>query len=114
MGDCILADRGFTFKEELVFLGATLKVPHFTKGKSQLPEKEVDTSRQLSNERIHVERVIGQVKKICMLQNIVSLTQIDLLDDITVIVFGIISLNKSIICTQGSFQIFSHICKNWP
>ena len=31
--------------EELVPLGATLKVPHFTKGKSQFSEKEVDTSR---------------------------------------------------------------------
>ena len=31
MGDCILADRAFTFKEELASLGTTLKVPHFTK-----------------------------------------------------------------------------------
>ena len=43
MSDCILADRGFTFKEELVSLGATLKVPHFTKGKNPLSGKEVDT-----------------------------------------------------------------------
>ena len=97
MGDFILADRGFTFKEELASLGATLKVPHFTKGKSQLSEKEVDTSRQLSNVRIHVERVIGEVKKFRMLQNIVPLTQIDLLDDIMVIVCAIINLNKSIV-----------------
>ena len=34
MGDCILADNGFTIKEELVSLGATLNVPHFTKGKA--------------------------------------------------------------------------------
>ena len=54
MGDCILADRRLTFKKELVSLGATLKIPHFTKGKSQLSGKEVDTLRQLSN----VERVI--------------------------------------------------------
>ena len=35
MGDCILADRGFTFKEELASLGATMKVPHFPKGKRE-------------------------------------------------------------------------------
>ena len=63
MGDCILADRGFTFKEELAAVGATLKIPHFTKGKSQLSGKEIDTSHQLPNVRIHVERVIGQIKK---------------------------------------------------
>ena len=34
MGDCILADKGFTFKEELASLGATLNVSHFTKGKA--------------------------------------------------------------------------------
>ena len=95
--DCILADWGFTLKEELASLGATLKVPHFTKGKSQLSGKEVDTSRQLSNVRIHVERVIGQVKKFRMLQNIVPLTQIDLLDDIMGIVCAIINLTISIV-----------------
>ena len=45
MGDCILADGRVTFKKELVSLGATLKIPHFTKGKSQLSGKEVDTLR---------------------------------------------------------------------
>ena len=33
MGDCVLEDRGFTFKEDFASLGAILKVPHFTKGK---------------------------------------------------------------------------------
>ena len=60
MGDCILADRAFTFKQELACFGATLKVPHFTKGKSQLYAKEVDTSRQLSNVRIHKEGLLGK------------------------------------------------------
>ena len=87
MGDCILADRGFTFKKEL-------------------SGKEVDTSRQLSNVRIHVEKVIRQVKKFSMLQNIVPITQIDLLDDIMVIVCAIINLNKSIVSTQRTFPIF--------
>ena len=75
MDDSILADREFTFKEELASLGATLKVLHFKKGKSQLSGKEVDTSRQFSNVRIHVKRVIGQVKKFRMLRNIVPLTK---------------------------------------
>ena len=97
LGDCILADRGFTFKEELA--AVTLKIPHFTKGKSQLSGKEVDTSRQLSNVRIHVKRAIGQIKKFRILQNIVPLTQIDLLDEIMVIVCAIINLSKSIVAT---------------
>ena len=63
MSDCILADREFTFKEELAPVGATLKIPHFTKRKNQLSGKEVDTSRQLRNVRIHVQRVIDKINK---------------------------------------------------
>ena len=99
MDDCILADRGFIFKEELTAVGATLKIPHLLKEKVLNSGKEVDTSRQLSNVRIHVERVIGQIKKFCMLPNIVPITQIDLLDEIMVIVYAIINLNKSIFAT---------------
>lgn len=63
-GDCILADRGFLIEEDLNKKGAYLRIPKFTKGKSQLAAKDVDVSRQLANVRIHVERVIGQLKKI--------------------------------------------------
>ncbi|XP_065682486.1 uncharacterized protein LOC136095754 [Hydra vulgaris] len=35
-GDCVLADRGFNIKDELNAVGATLKVPAFTKGRQQL------------------------------------------------------------------------------
>ena len=34
----------------------------FTEGKKQLSSGEVDTSRQLSSVRIHVECVIGRIK----------------------------------------------------
>ena len=54
-GDCILADRGFAIAEELGSCGATLKIPHFTKGKTQMSGKEVDASRKISNVSIHVE-----------------------------------------------------------
>ena len=34
-GDEILADRGFLVREELASVGATLRIPSFTNGKSQ-------------------------------------------------------------------------------
>ena len=42
---------------------AKVKMPAFTKGKKQLSQAEVDTSRQLSRVRIHVERAIGAVRQ---------------------------------------------------
>ena len=62
-GDVILADRGFNISDELAIRGAKLEIPSFTKGKKQLPRQEVEKSRQLAPVRIHVERVIGQLRK---------------------------------------------------
>ena len=39
-GDLVLADRGFNISQELAVKGATLKIPSFTKGKSQLTKKK--------------------------------------------------------------------------
>ncbi|KAK0152573.1 Ladderlectin [Merluccius polli] len=51
--ESVLADRGFLTRDELAAYGATLRIPHFTKGKKQLSAQEVDTARQLSRVRIH-------------------------------------------------------------
>ena len=40
-----------------------MEIPAFTKGKKQLSWEEVEKSRQISRVRIHVERVIGQLRK---------------------------------------------------
>ena len=97
MGDCILADRGFNIKEELSALGATLKIVGFTKGKKQRSGGEVDTSRELSSVRIHVERVIGRSKKFKLRQTTLPLTQVALLDDIMVIVCGLVNMNNGVV-----------------
>lgn len=62
-GHVVLADRGFTIAEDLMIHGAKLEIPSFTRGKSQLTQREVENSKQLSTVRIHVERVIGHLKK---------------------------------------------------
>ena len=72
--DLILADRGFTISEELATYGATLKVQNFTKGKSQMSGKEGGASRKISNVRIHIERVIGWLRKFRILQSTIPIT----------------------------------------
>ena len=42
-------------------------MPPFTRGKKQLSQPEVDTARQLSRVRIHVERVIGNDVNLSMI-----------------------------------------------
>ena len=58
-GDLILADRGFNIAETLGSCSASLKIPAFTKGRSQLSALDVESTRGLAAVRIHVERVIG-------------------------------------------------------
>ena len=62
-GDVVLADRGFTIADDLALYGAKLEIPAFTRGKKQLSQRDVEYSKQLSTVRIHVERVIGHLKK---------------------------------------------------
>ena len=61
--DIVLAERGFDINESVGFYCATLKIPAFTKGKSQLSAIEVEETRKVASVRIHVERVIGLVRR---------------------------------------------------
>ena len=62
-GNTVLADRGFDIKESVGLYCATLVMPAFTKGKKQLSGIEVEQTRNIANVRIHVERVIGNLRQ---------------------------------------------------
>ena len=62
-GDVILADRGFNIHDSVNMYCGEVKLPPFTKGKKQLSKAQVDYSRQLSQVRIHVERIIGVIRQ---------------------------------------------------
>ena len=62
-GDIVLADRGFDIEEDVAMMQASLKIPAFTKGVSQLSPLNVEKTRKLANLRIHVERVIGATRQ---------------------------------------------------
>ena len=61
-GDTVLADRGFDIADDIGLHGGDLAIPAFTRGKSQLTQREVEFSQRLARVRIHVERVIGLMK----------------------------------------------------
>lgn len=61
--DIVLADRGFLIKDSVKILGGNLHIPAFTKGKNQLHPLDVESTRNIATVRIHVERIIGLLKK---------------------------------------------------
>ena len=61
--DVIMADRGFNIIETLGTLGVKLEIPSLTKGQDQMRAEDVEDTRVIANVRIHVERVIGNLRK---------------------------------------------------
>ncbi len=61
--DVVLEDRGFNVEDSIAFRKATLNIPAFTRGQSQLAAKNVESTRKLANVRIHVEGVTGAMRQ---------------------------------------------------
>ena len=59
----MLADRGFDIADSIGLYQAHLQIPAFTIGKKQLSAEEVEQTRKIANVRIHVERMIGLVRR---------------------------------------------------
>ena len=105
-GDLILADRGFDILEVVAIHGAELNLPAFTRGKPQLIGKEVDESRKIAHVRIHVERVIGEIRqKYTMLESTIPITllmttpnhSISTLDKIVTVACALTNLCPSVV-----------------
>lgn len=105
-GDVILANRGFNIHDDIAVRGGRLEIPAFTKGKKQLSREEVEQSRQLSRVRIHVERVIGRLRKKCTILAgplPISLikrpadTTVTTIDKILVVTATLTNLSKSVV-----------------
>ena len=62
-GDILLTDRGIDIAEEVALMQASLQIPAFTRGLSQLSPVDVEKTRKLANLRIHIERVIGATRQ---------------------------------------------------
>ncbi|CAN7939241.1 unnamed protein product [Ixodes hexagonus] len=95
-GDTVLADRGFLIREDIGRVGARLVVPAYTKGKRQLPAEEVETARQMSKIRIHVERAIGRIKVFRILQDRLPITILRHATNILLICSGITNLKRKL------------------
>lgn len=61
-GDFVLADKGFKIEDEVEAKKADLQIPCFVKNGAQFHPTDVEETRELANVRIHVERVIRQLR----------------------------------------------------
>ena len=84
-GDTILADRGLTIQEDLLYRPASLVIPPSSTGKTQMTTENVLKTKRIANSRRHVERAINRLKWFGFLGSIVPLTLMLLFDDILII-----------------------------
>lgn len=81
-GVSVMADRGFTIRDQLSTLGITLNIPPFMEGRSQLPANEVKRGRKIASLRIHVERAIGRIKNYAILKGTLPLSMSRILNQV--------------------------------
>jgi hypothetical protein len=91
-GDIILADRGFTIREDVLLRHASLQIPPPSKGKDQMAASDVAKTKEIANARIHVERAIGRIKWFRLLSGTVPITLVPLIDDILIICSALCNL----------------------
>ena len=97
IGDLVLADRGFLISEDIAARNCFLAIPAFTKGQTQLTQQQVESSRQMSRVRIHVERAIGRIKKFRILTTQMSLNMVSHCDSILTICAAISNLQPKLV-----------------
>ena len=96
-GKELMTDRGFTVKEYLTPLGVKLIIPSFSKGRSQFNEQEIVKSKQVANERIHVERMIQWLKCYHIFDRVIRLNMIRSLNQIISICVILSNFQKPIL-----------------
>ncbi|XP_072298319.1 uncharacterized protein [Eucyclogobius newberryi] len=83
--DTVLADRGFDIEDSVAARGASLNIPGFTRGKTQLDAEEIERTKNIASVRIHVERVIGSLRqKYGMLGTTIPISMLETSEDCTV------------------------------
>ncbi|XP_064488343.1 uncharacterized protein LOC135400441 [Ornithodoros turicata] len=96
-GDQVMADRGFSLSTHLQVAGVKLNMPAFTKGKQQLSEKDVTSTRRIASVRIHVERAINRIKTYRILQQPLPIKSKKLISKIVFVCAGLCNLKPPLI-----------------
>ena len=84
-GMSVMADRGFTIRENLQQYKVELNLPPFMEGRGQLPADEVQVGRTIASLRIHVERAIGRMKLFKILKGVFPLKMYRLANQIVTV-----------------------------
>ena len=95
--DEIMADRGFQIREDLLLRYCSLSIPPGARVKSQFTKKETETTKEVANLRIHVERAINRIKTFRILKSVIPITLLHNIDDIVLSCAALCNLKPRLI-----------------
>ena len=93
----IMADKGFTVRDQLRAVGVDLNIPSFVTGGKQLTETEILHTRKIASVRIHVERAIGRIKNFAILKGTLPITMARLANQIVCVCAWLTSFQPSLV-----------------
>lgn len=60
-GDSIMAEKGFLSEKDVEDVGLVLNIPPFAKSNAQMPAPDVQKTKSIAKQRVHVERSIAKI-----------------------------------------------------
>ena len=96
-GDSVMADRGFDIEDLLATRGVRLNIPPRLAGRTQFTCKEVETTRRIAEQRIHVERAIGRARRYDILNSVMPLSMAGLSDHIVKVCFLLTNFDQPLV-----------------
>ena len=81
----VMADRGFTIRDQLAEVDVKLNIPPFLDGQQQLSADKVQKGHRIASVRIHIERVIGRIKHFSILKSPLPLSMFRIANQIVTV-----------------------------
>ena len=91
-GDKVLADKGFTNIDDFLMKEVELIIPEFKRKDEQFSLSQNIYNADVSNARIHVERVIGRWKNFKITKGPIPLTMMNMVDKLFFVVGALVNL----------------------
>ena len=97
-GDEVMADKGFLIQDLLAPIGVRLNVPPLLQSKSQMPTDDVVVTKKIAQLRVHVERAIGRVKELRILQTVLPSSMWDSINEIVYVCCMLTNFSPPLVC----------------
>ena len=85
-GDCIMADKGFTIRDQLAAVGARLVMPNYLSSKGKFSRRETEHNKKVASLRIHVERYMERLKNWHLFDRMIPITTAPIASDAWIVI----------------------------